>query len=63
MEKNINWPSGYLVWAFILCVAWFGYYNAWWPIAFPIVFTAIIGVAMLVVLVCFIIYAIVKLNR
>lgn len=47
MEKNININtktfSGMVMWAFLLCIAWFGHFNNWWPVAFPITFTAIIA--------------------
>jgi hypothetical protein len=36
--------SGIALWAFLLCLAWFGHFNNWWPAAFPITFTIIIGV-------------------
>ena len=47
-EKNsVSSGLGIVAWAFMLCIAWFGYGNGWWPIAFPIVFTIIIGLSLL----------------
>lgn len=47
MEKNININtktfSGLILWAFLLCIAWFGHFNNWWPAAFAITFTIIIA--------------------
>lgn len=44
-DKKLNLSiSGIGLWAFLLCVAWFGHFNNWWPAAFPITFTIIVSV-------------------
>lgn len=50
MEKDININIidtknllSMALWAFLLCIAWFGHFNNWWPAAFAITFTAIVG--------------------
>lgn len=61
MKKEINISfSGIAMWAFLLCVAWFGHFNNWWPAAFPIVFTAIICVCYGIAFIAVIVLAILK---
>lgn len=50
--------SGILMWAFLLCVAWFGHFNNWWPAAFPITFTVIVCALYGIALIAAIIYAV-----
>ena len=59
-KENFSLPSGGMaMWAFLLCLAWFGHFNNWWPVAFPITFTIIIsvcyGIAFIAGIVLFII--------
>ena len=55
--------TGIASWAFLLCIAWFGCFNNWWPIAFPIVFTVIIGTLYAIALIASIILFILKLTE
>lgn len=51
--------SGIATWAFLLCLAWFGHFNNWWPAAFPITFTIIVsvlyGIALITCIILFIV--------
>lgn len=55
--------TGVVSWAFWLCIAWFGCFNNWWPIVFPIVFTVIIGALYAIVIIASIILFILKLTE
>lgn len=50
--------SGIVLWAFLLCLAWFGHFNNWWPVAFPITFTVIISVLYGIAFIVAIVYII-----
>lgn len=64
-EKNTmtSTMTGVISWAFLLCIAWFGHFNNWWPIAFPIVFTVIISAIYIIALITALIFFIIKLNE
>ena len=52
--------SGIAMWAFFLCIAWFGHFNNWWPAAFPITFTIIASVLYGIAFIAAIVYVIVS---
>lgn len=52
--------SGIILWAFLLCISWFGHFNNWWSAAFPITFTIIVCAFYGIAFIAAIIYAIVS---
>ena len=46
-NKSVSNGLSLTAWIFMLCIAWFGYGNGWWPVAFPVVFTVLIGLSVL----------------
>lgn len=61
-NKYPHFP-GIITWAFLLCVAWFGHFNNWWPIAFPITFTIIISVLCAIALIAYIVLFIIRVRE
>lgn len=55
--------SNILSWAFLLCIAWFGHFNNWWPIAFPLTFTIIVSVLFIIALIACIVVFIIQLRE